>query len=618
MTPVDARRGALGWSAVGLICGLVYAGVGCSGAHSGGSKAGANNGGGGFGNSNGSSGASAGGGSTSTRTPVHTSYTCDGCKAFPGSKTAACSASQLAPPEIAYPTDGILFPPNLNVIEVQFTPPSGATLFEVDFMNSVTDVRVETQCAAVANVRGGSQGCGVTLSQTQWNDIANVNRDGDPVQVTVRATDDAQGCTAKSETKVNILFAKEDLRGGIYYWQSGTFGGVAGTTGGIYVHDFGTFDATPTPFYTSDATGRCVGCHNLSHDGERVSLGIDDPDADDEFGDVHTQVLEVATQNVLTAKGLSPGFQTFTHDHQQLLTTTWTKKGMSDTSFQVFGGDGTPMITTLKLPDGIAGTHIDLSRDDQTLVYAVPQAGSISTAGDHHFMAASIFTSSYDPGAHSLGAPTAVLMASGTQSFYYPSFAPDESFLVFNEAPDGDAFYNRNARVKLLEYPATQPATAIDLPDLNVADGLSNSWPKWSPFVQTYKGHKLLWVTFSSNRDYGLHLSNKGFDSCYPPESPDYDQPQPSSKKDVMFTNCAQPQIWMAAIVVDKGTFKNEGEFVLKTPGTGDRSFPAFWLPFQDVTSHNHTAQWVDQVTGTPPPTTPPNGGMPQPGPAPF
>jgi hypothetical protein len=31
-----------------------------------------------------------------------------------------------------------------------------------------------------------------------------------------------------------------------------------------------------------------------------------------------------------------------------------------------------------------------------------------------------------------------------------------------------------------------------------------------------------------------------------------------------------------------------------------DGSFPAFWLPFQDFTAHNHIAQWVDTVV-TPP-----------------
>ena len=61
---------------------------------------------------------------------------------------------------------------------------------------------------------------------------------------------------------------------------------------------------------------------------------------------------------------------------------------------------------------------------------------------------------------------------------------------------------------------------------------------------------RLLWVTFSSNRDYGVHLANGPFDNCYPPDSPPYNQPQLGDKVG-NFDNCAQPQIWMAAVVVD-------------------------------------------------------------------
>src|SRR5262249_8822080 len=113
-------------------------------------------------------------------------------------------------------------------------------------------------------------------------------------------------CVTSSTTKIDINFAKDDLAGGIYYWQSTTFMGIAGTTGGIYSHDFGTFDPKPTPFYVAGptgadggGTGTCVGCHSLSRDGARISLATDDPDADDEFGDVHTHVLDVAARSVL-------------------------------------------------------------------------------------------------------------------------------------------------------------------------------------------------------------------------------------------------------------------------------------------------------------------------------
>jgi hypothetical protein len=277
-------------------------------------------------------------------------------------------------------------------------------------------------------------------------------------------------------------------------------------------------------------------------------------------------------------------------------------------SFSVWNGDGTTQIATDALPNGMQGTQPNLSFDDQTLVFVAPAAGTISTAGDHHFMGGSLWKASFDATTGALSSFAAVLTASGTQSFYYPDQSPDGNWLVFNENDDtsaanndGDCFYSRKSRVKLLHFPPQQGDAPLDLANLNVADGLSNSWPRWSPAVQTYKNHRILWVTFSSNRDYGLHLKNTangypqgmpGFDDYYPPESPAYDQPQPASKQGVTFDNYAAPQIWMAAVVVDPD----------RSLDSTDRSFPAFWLPFQDVTAHNHSAQWVSQVQSGPPP----------------
>jgi hypothetical protein len=277
------------------------------------------------------------------------------------------------------------------------------------------------------------------------------------------------------------------------------------------------------------------------------------------------------------------------------------KTGMNG-SFGVFNGDGTTLLQTDVLPTmptKMQATQPDLSKDDATLVYVVPQTMTISMAGDHHFMGGSLYASSFNATTNVLGAPMLLLQAPhdpldagvGSRSFYYPSFSPPGDFVVFNDAPFGDSFYNTEARVKLIHYPPMAGDQPIDLPALNKADGLSNSWPRWSPFVQTYKGKKILWVTFSSNRDYGLHLTNNAtFPNCYPPESPTYDQPQPLSKQDAGYEGCAQPQIWMAAIVVDED----------RSLDATDRSFPAFWLPFQDVRSHNHSAQWVEQVQGPP------------------
>ena len=56
-------------------------------------------------------------------------------------------------------------------------------------------------------------------------------------------------CVAGSNTR-SISYAQQDLSGGIYYWQSMTVNGVAGTTGGIFRKDFGNPDPTPEPFLT--------------------------------------------------------------------------------------------------------------------------------------------------------------------------------------------------------------------------------------------------------------------------------------------------------------------------------------------------------------------------------
>jgi hypothetical protein len=277
--------------------------------------------------------------------------------------------------------------------------------------------------------------------------------------------------------------------------------------------------------------------------------------------------------------------------------------GSVDTSFAVWSADGTKLVKANALPWGMQGTQPNLSQDDKTLVFVAPGlvggASSISEAGDHHFMGGSLWSAAFDEATSTLSGYASFLTATGSQNFYYPDQSPDGHWALFNENDDtsaanndGDCFYSRQARVKILHFPPQPGDQPIDLTRLNVASGLTNSWPRWSPTVQSYKNHQILWVTFSSNRDYGVRLENTGFDNYYPPESPSYDQPQPASKQGVTFDSYAAPQIWMAAVIVDPDR---------SLDGT-DRSFPAFWLPFQDVTAHNHSAQWVGQVLGGGPP----------------
>ena len=75
----------------------------------------------------------------------------------------------LGAPTLVYPPDGVLLPPNMNVLEVQWVPPTGAALFEVDFTNGVTErprgdtVQLDHErAAASANV-----GCGAHAARSR-------------------------------------------------------------------------------------------------------------------------------------------------------------------------------------------------------------------------------------------------------------------------------------------------------------------------------------------------------------------------------------------------------------------------------------------------------------------
>ncbi len=526
---------------------------------------------------------------------------CNGnCPKFPDLPATPCAAG--SDPKLVYPPDGVLLPPNMNVMEVQFTPGTGDTLFEVDFENTATDVRVVTACNPIKDTRGvATGGCAYDLDQKVWDFLATTNRGGEPINVTVRGTTDGM-CATPSNARA-ITFAEQDLQGVLYYWQSIVVGQVAGKAGGIFKYDFGVRNTTSEPFLTP-ATGSCVGCHFLSRDGLRMTYGSDDADSDDEYGDLAAHLLDVGSKQVIATtspslKPIPPGFQTFTHDHKVLLGTQGSTNNA--TSFLLWDGDQGGSVTGMA-PTPMRGTQPDWSADDKQVVYVVPKKfanqfspNPYSRPDDDHFLGGSLFTIAYNNG--QWGAPQAIIASKGENN-YYPSWSPDSppSFLIFNRVDGGgtdlaqDAFNNPKAKVWILS--TKQGAAPIEATRLNDTGDLTNSWPRWSPFIQTYHGEKLLWVTFSSTRDYGLKVRNhvKVPDlngnmvdqvNCYPPDSP---QNLNGSHQQPLPPNCNQPQIWMAAINLSQAEF-----------GGNDASFPAFWLPFQEVTAHNHIAQWAEK-----------------------
>ena len=223
-------------------------------------------------------------------------------------------------------------------------------------------------------------------------------------------------------------------------------------------------------------------------------------------------------------------------------------------------------------------------------------------------------SATFDPTTMAFGTPTRARHVSAGENNFYPGYSPDGSFVVFNRVPkqtvddirslarpdctgtgaqvsSARTTASRTAKSRIMLLSTKPGAMPVDAENANGSPAatpvdVSNSWPRWSPFIQTYKGDKLLWVTFSSTRDYGLRVRNHktGMFQCYPAGQPAAD-PGGLARRRRSPANCQQPQIWMAAVNLSHLEFNST-----------DPSFVAFWLPFQDDTKHNHTAQWTQTV----------------------
>ncbi|MGH7272730.1 MAG: hypothetical protein ACREJ3_20060 [Polyangiaceae bacterium] len=557
---------------------------------------------------------------------------CAGCTFPPLSPAPAACASSAPAINIVYPNNGTLLPPNMNTLSIQWTPYGGYQEYEVDFANGVTDVRIITKCSAETKDTSDpspvpSGGCEVKLTQAQWNLLVTANRGLNPVKITVRGTTNGT-CATRSIDSVSISFASEDLLGAIYYWKSTVSSN--GTGGQIWVDQFGTpSEKQVTGTSGSTLAASCNGCHALSRDDLRMVVYSDDDDSDDEYSDVTGSLIDMTNMSTVgtafagRGSGQPPGFSALSPTHAYYVTSDGL--GTSPTNnFSLWSGNtGTQTSTITFGSSSDRPTMPDWSADGTSVVYVLPSSvASWDSSGfnfggarndDDHMFGGSLYTIPY-MGNGAFGTPSLFLKSNGENN-YYPSYSPDGQFVVFDRVPavtsaggingctgsspevfcPNDSFSNPAARLMLMQNKAGK--APIDLTQTNGSPAsspmpLSNSWPRWSPFVQSYRGGKLLWVAFSSTRDYGVLVRNhqtvngSAMYQCYPPDSYEL---AGGAHHSTFAPQCQQPKLWMAAIT-------------LSDVSGMDPSYPAFYLPFQDITTHNHTPQWTEQAVSMPQP----------------
>jgi WD40 repeat protein len=426
--------------------------------------------------------------------------------------------------QLVYPETGVIVPANMGTLEFHFVPGAGQNLFELNFTASAIHLRVYFACNAV----GG--GCIWTPSPQTWDILSTAARGDQPVEYKVRGLDSNH--VVGGSPQQTLQFTSDDLVSGIYYW--------AASQGTIMRYDFGHPEIAPEHYLTvAQTTGlQCVGCHVLSRDGKMLAVGLDIP------GPAALEVYDVATKarQWTTNTGGTPGFPspnggnffTLSPDNTKIASSSGTNLVVRSA---IDGSGMTTMLTNATMPDWSPdGTRIAFARAAQPAPAGNPGVaqGSILSADSTTFA-------------------WQILVQSNGENNYYPSYAPDGNWIVFNRSANAmDSYDQPDARVYLVNANGGIP---IALQNASPSGG--DSWPKWSPQAHSYVGGQIFWLTFSSRRPYGLRGG----------------------------TNA---QVWMVGIDPARAA------------AGMDPSFAAFWLPFQDFASGNHIAQWTDTIVRPP------------------
>jgi hypothetical protein len=463
-------------------------------------------------------------------------------------------------PDIVYPNDGVLLPPNLGKLEVHFLPGTGNTLFQLSIASTYTNVKIYLGCTTPLN-----GGCVYVPDATAWSALATANRGGDPVTLTLKGTGAMMGSTVGVSSPTSLSFSNDDIQGGLYYWTT--------TTKAIMRWDFGSATQT-TPDKVIDAATvgggtNCIGCHALSPDGQKMVVEAE--------GSTDGRIALFNVSNLMQTTAFPAPNKSF-FESWNAESTQFVGVDDRDTDFNLRIIDG----TTGMLVQSIAGTgdmahatdHPSWAADGNTIAYAhVERNGprAVSLQWPTHGAIAAVKKS----GA-TWGTAFDIAPAIDGKNRYYPAIAPSSDFLVFDESTcsgggnadldcDGDTDKTATMFAATLSAGATLiPLTKANGPgkrDMG-ATALTNSFPKWSPFnfQRTQElGSKLQWLTFSSGRKYGLR------------------DPRPNSGDTTVW-------LWMVAIDPDK-----------VAQGV-DPSYPAFCLPFQDLSTSNHIPQWTQVV----------------------
>ncbi|MBZ0119105.1 MAG: hypothetical protein K8H88_19070, partial [Sandaracinaceae bacterium] len=394
---------------------------------------------------------------------------------------ADTSGDTVADLRIVYPSDGTMFPRNLDRATHQWeTSAGGLDLYELRFDSDLAHVRFYTTERAYA------------LDPTSWRWLAETHA-GDEVQFTVRGLTRASPATIRRSQTITELFSASEVLGALYYWSTGAAGVMRAHISAPIAEKF----------YTDPNSGddTCVACHTVSRDGRRLAVGYGGERLREVTIPERTQLIPAppATQ------GPSYGWGTFNPGATRLL---YAAQG----ALTLLDADTGQSLGAVALPASRFATHPDWSPDGRHVAIAYGQR----RPGNKDAQGTSIARLPVNADG-TFGTPEVIVASTDDDqdTLFFPSYSPDSQWIVFVRAR-GKSKDNPTSRLMIVR--AEPGSTPIELTILNQrvrdADGvidIGNSMPTWAPSTT----RDIFWIAFASLRDYGWILRGEARDQLW-------------------------------------------------------------------------------------------------------
>ena len=368
-------------------------------------------------------------------------------------------------PEILYPGDAVMLPPNANMLEVHFLA-AGYDLFQLSL--DAANTRVEVVFACVQE----GEGCVYRPSEEAWEAISLAGRRVPSLRYTITGISRADLGSRGESSARSLRVAQSDLRGGLYYW--------AGGVDSIRRFDFGLGTQASESFIDASVVDRLwFGLHSLSHDGSRIAVGLLNFQQGWLYGfgvlDVARRELVVTSQEAglsLNAFALSPSGRRVALSNAQGVSVV-------DVDTQ----------QTVSVAPGWQAVGLDFSPDETQVVHVSHQAGPLPPSSQSVGLALSTLRGGEWT--------TSRLVGFDGGGYEHPAFSPDGQWVVFTHSPT--ATIPSDSSLRFVH------ASSASGESVALACTGESRWGRWSPESFVQGDGSIFWLTFTTEHTPPLY-----------------------------------------------------------------------------------------------------------------